>query len=200
MTDRTANRGYSFPECEPPLVKDRSDIGFLRDLAQQVNADMDALDARVVALIEKPDAARIAFAGNLTLAVSTSGDAIFTVPYNSTTYSQPANFSDTVGGGLRVRERGFYMITSYVRATNAGLVWMQLRNLRNGFGFTEGRRFEGPSWPVTSGLDSSMTTSDIIVCDAGNLLQTQVKMSAFPPGTYAFEARLSAIQVLPLDI
>lgn len=199
MTDRTDNRGYSFPECDPPLVKDRSDIGFLRDLAQEVNADMDALSTLIETLIEKPDAARIAFAGNIVVTKSTAGDAIFVIPYNSTTYSQPAAFSDTAGGGLRVQERGFYMITSFVRTTNAGLCSMQLRHLRNGVGFTEGRRFEGPSWPVTTGLDSSMTTSDIIVCDAGNLLQTQVKMSP-ADGTYAFEARLSAVQVLPLDI
>lgn len=199
MTDRTDNRGYSFPECAPALVKDRADIGFLRDLAGEVNADMNALDAQIVTLIEKPDAARVAFAGNLVVTKSTAGDAIFVVPYNSTTYAQPANFADLAAGGLRVRERGFYMITSYVRTTNAGLCSMQLRHLRNGVGFTEGRRFEGPSWPVTTGLDSSMTTSDIIVCDAGNLLQTQVKMSP-ADGTYAFEARLSAIQVLPLDV
>lgn len=198
MTDRTS-RGYSFPECDPPLVKDRSDIGFLRDLAQQVNGDMNALDTSIVTLIEKPDAARIAFAGNVALVQSSAGNSIFNIPYDTTTYTQPANFSDPVAGGLRVRERGFYMITSYVRATNAGLCWMQLRHLRDNVGFTEGRRFEGPSYPVTSGLDSSMTTSDIFVCDVGNLIRTQVKLSV-PNGTYTFEARLSAVQVLPLDV
>lgn len=198
MTNRTT-RGYSYPECDPPLVKDRSDIGFLRDLAQEVNTDMGALSTLVETLIEKPDAARVAFASNIVVTKSSAGDAIFVIPYSSTTYAQPANFADLVGGGLRVRERGFYMITSFVRTTNAGLCSMQLRHLRNGVGFTEGRRFEGPSWPVTTGLDSSMTTSDIISCDVGNLLQTQVKMSP-ADGTYAFEARLSAIQVLPLDI
>jgi hypothetical protein len=35
VTDRT-DRGYPYPECDPPLTKDASDISQMRDLAQAV--------------------------------------------------------------------------------------------------------------------------------------------------------------------
>lgn len=201
MTDRTPNRGYSFPECDPPLVKDRSDIGFLRDLAQQVNSDATALDASIVDLIEKPDAARQAFAGNLLLTLSggSSLEAIRTVPYDTTTYANPASMSDLTAGGLRIPVRGFYMFTSYVRCTNGGDLNLQVRHLRNGLARTEGRRFEGPSLPVDTTTETSMETSDVFQCNAGDLVRTQLKTHN-ASGTFAFEARLSGILILPLDV
>lgn len=199
MTGRTPNRGYSYPECDPPLVKDRSDIGFLRDLAQQVNTDAQALDDSIEALIERPAAARQAFAGNLVITKSSLGDAVLTIPYNSTTYANPASFSDLTAFGLRIPERGYYLFTSAVRTTNAGVNDLQVRHLRNGLARTEGRRFEGPSFPTDTTLETSMETSDVFLCNAGDLVRTQIKLSP-ADGTYAFECRLSGIIVLPLDV
>jgi hypothetical protein len=197
VTDRT-DRGYPYPECDPPLTKDASDISQMRDLAQAVNSDAAAQDARMVQLIEKPDAVRVAFAASLVVTKSSAGDAIFIIPYSSTTYAQPAAFADLTAFGLRVQERGYYWVTSTVRCTNAGLAGMQIRHLRNGLARTEGRRFEGPAWPVIAS-ESSMQTADLMYANAGDLIRTQVKMSP-ADGTYAFEARLAAIQILPLDI
>lgn len=199
MTDRTLNRGYSYPECDPPLVMDRSDIGFLRDLATEVNSDANALDTRIVDLIEKPPAARQAFAGSLVITKSSIGDAVLAIPYNSTTYANPASFSDLTAFGLRIPERGFYMFTSAVRTTTAGLCDLQVRHLRNGLARTEGRRFEGPGFTVDTALETSMQTSDVFSCNAGDLIRTQIKLSP-ANGTYAFECRLSGIQLLPLDV
>jgi hypothetical protein len=197
VTDRT-DRGYPYPECDPPLTKDASDISQMRDLAQAVNSDAAAQDARMVQLIEKPDAVRVAYAASLVVTKSSAGDAIFIIPYSSTTYAQPAAFADLTAFGLRVQERGYYWVTSTVRCTNAGLAGMQIRHLRNGLARTEGRRFEGPAWPVIAS-ESSMQTADLMYANSGDLIRTQVKMSP-ADGTYAFEARLAAIQILPLDI
>lgn len=199
MTGRTPNQGYSFPECDPPLVKDRSDIGFLRDLAQQVNTDGNTLDDKIETLIERPPAARQAFAASLTIVKSSIGDAVLTIPYTTTTYANPASFSDLTAFGLRTPERGFYMFTSYVRTTTAGLCDLQVRHLRNGLARTEGRRFEGPGFTVDTAIETSMETSDVFPCNAGDLIRTQIKLSPVD-GTYAFEARLSGILVLPLDV
>lgn len=199
MTDRTDNRGYSYPECDPPLVMDRSDIGFLRDLATEVNADAQALDDRIETLIERPAAARQAFAASLVIVKSSIGDAVMTIPYSSTTYANPASFSDLAAFGLRIPERGFYMFTSYVRTTTAGLCDLQVRHLRNGLARTEGRRFEGPGFTVDTAIETSMQTSDVFPCNAGDLIRTQIKLSPVD-GTYAFEARLSGILLLPLDV
>lgn len=199
MTDRTPNRGYPYPECDPPLVKDASDIGFLRDLAQSVNADANGLDDLIETLIERPPAARQAFAASLVITKSSLGNAVLTIPYSSTTYANPASMSDLTAFGLRIPERGFYFFTSYVRCTTGGLTDLQVRHLRNGLARTEGRRFEGPSFTVDTAIETSMETADLIPCNAGDLIRTQIKLSP-ADGTYAFEARLSGILVLPLDV
>jgi hypothetical protein len=201
VTDRTANRGYSFPECEPPLVKDRSDIGFLRDLATEVDTDASALSESIDDLIERADTVRLAFAGAITVTNSSSGNAVFIIPYNSTTYAQPAAMADLTAFGVRIGERGYYMATSYVRCTTNGSAQQgpQVRHLRNGLARTEGRRFEGPAWTVTATTDASMATSDILYAESGDLIRTQVK-TVIVNGSHTFEARLSVHQLLPLDL
>lgn len=201
MTGRTDNRSYSFPECNAPLVKDRSDIGFMRDLAVQVDTDAAALSASIDDLIERSDTVRIAFAGNVTVTNSSAGNAVFIIPYNSTTYAQPAALADLTAFGVRIGERGYYICTSYVRCTTNGSSQFgpQVRHLRNGLARTEGRRFEGPGWTTTSATDSPMATSDIMYAEAGDLIRTQVK-TVVVDGAHTFEARLSVHQILPLDL
>jgi hypothetical protein len=201
VTGRTQNRNYAFPECEPPLVKDRSDIGFMRDLAVEVDADAAALSASIDDLIERSDTVRIAFAGNITVTNSSAGNAVFIIPYDSLTYAQPAAMSDLTANGIRIQERGYYMVASYVRCTtNGSSQWgPQVRHLRNGLARTEGRRFEGPAWTTTSATDASMATSDILYAEAGDLIRTQVK-TVLTNGAHTFEARMAAHQLLPLDL
>lgn len=201
MTGRTENRGYAFPECNPPLVKDRSDIVFMRDLASAVDTDASRLSVDIDDLIERQDTSRIAFAGNITVTNSSAGNAIFIIPYDSTTYAQPAALADLTANGMRIQERGYYMVTSYVRCTTNGSAQQgpQVRHLRNGLARTEGRRFEGPAWTVTATTDASMATSDILYANAGDLIRTQVK-TVIVNGSHTFEARLSIHQLLPLDL
>lgn len=53
----TANFGYIYPECNPPLVKDLADLpGQLKVLATQINDDVTALQAQIVAAAAMPAA------------------------------------------------------------------------------------------------------------------------------------------------
>lgn len=199
MTDRTPNRGYIYPECDPPLVKDRSDIAFMQELAQQVDADAGGLDIKIVTLLEKPDAARIAYNGPITVAgITGTAGSLFLIPYNVTTYDNTAGSTDLVAGGLRVRERGWYMFTSSMRCTNGGAQDSLIRHMRNNLTYQEGRRLEGPSATI-NGNEENMATSDILLCQVGDLVQTQVKFNN-ANGTFTFECRLSMVQLLPLDV
>lgn len=201
MVSLTPNRGYRYPECDPPEVKDASDIADLRDLAEDVNADADALEARILDFIEQPDAARLSFAGNQ-FVPNLPGDFIFTVVYDTVTYDNTAGLYDSTFGGLRIIERGLYMVTSYVRLTSVvnTVGDLGVAHLRNGsFG---GRRFEGPSGDINTGGatgDTAMTTSDILICNAGDTIQTHCVIIALSDN-YAMEARLSITQIHKLDV
>lgn len=195
MVDRTDNRGYIYPECDPPLVKDRSDIDYLRELAVQINNDAARMDADLLEFIERPDAARIAYTGTVTTSGSGNG-FYFTVPYDTLTYDNTAGMVDLGANGIRVIERGWYLFTSSLRCTNGGSQGTSVRHLRNGR--DEARRLEGPSAAI-SASEENMATVDFIQCSAGDLVTTQGFQDG-AGGTFTFEGRLSCIQLYKLDV
>lgn len=195
MVKRTDNRGYVYPECDPPLVKDRTDIDYMRELAVNINNDAAVLDSRLLEFIEKPDAARIGYTGTVTTSGSGNG-FLFLVPYDFTTYDNTAGSVDLAANGIRVLERGWYLFTSSLRCTNGGGQATEIRHLRNNR--DEARRLEGPSDTI-NGNEENMTTVDFIQCNAGDLVQTQAKQAGVG-GTYTFEGRLSMLQLYKLDV
>lgn len=195
MANRTPNRGYLYPECDPPLVKDRSDIDFLRAFADDVNNDAITLDARIRDWIELPDAARIAYASTVT--VSSTPGAMFIMPYTSISYDNTGISTDLANNALRPRERGWYLFASSVRCTNGGSLSMMVRHLRNGGVPTESFSFEGPSEPI--GVEENMTVMSALFCDGDDLITTQVRTDG-AGGTFTFDSRLSMIQLQKLDV
>jgi hypothetical protein len=201
MVSVTPNRSYPYPECDPPEVKDRSDIAFLRDLAEAVNTDADAEDAQIVQFLEKPDSARMSWAGNL---AGTGFTVAYFIPYDTVTYDNTTGIANTTLGGIQVLERGIYMAASTVRAVNPGggnqqsLTVAHSRNQVIGVSFP-GRRFEGPAAAINASGEENMTTVDFIGCEIGDIIQTQVRIDP-PAGSYAYEARLAVSQLWKLDV
>lgn len=200
--DHTVNRGYTYPECDPPRVKDASDISQLRDLAEQINDDADALAARIVNVIEEPDAARISFTGNLTTSSTVTNGWIVEIPYNTSGFDS-GGMVDIPDQGIRIVERGWYICASQVRCTNGGDQAIMCRHMRNGKTFSEGRRLDSlstlaiPGSSATGQVQSS--TTDTILCEVGDLVQTQIYINGVD-GTYSFDANLTVVQLYPLDI
>ena len=202
MTDRTPNRGYPFPECSPPLIKDASDIADLRDLAVAVDNDANIIDDRIVDLIEKPDSARISFAGVLPcLGSSGTSETVQLIPYDTITYDNTGTSTDLSSFALRVSERGWYLIATQLRCTDGGEQVLSVRHVRNGLTFQEGRRFEGHGSPAVT-TQSAMPTSDVMLCQVGDVIQTQVRTidDGGGLGNFTFESRLTMVQLVKLDI
>lgn len=195
MANRTPNRGYIYPECDPPLVKDRSDIDWLRQLATDVDGDATGVEFKIQEFLEKPDAARIAFTGIINTSGAGSGFQ-FTVPYDTVTYDNTAGSTALGLLALRVRERGWYAFTSTVRCTNGGEQGTSVRHLLNGA--DNGRAFEGPSKPI-NGNEENMAIMDVMQCNVDDLITTRVLQSG-AAGAYTFECRLTMIQLLKLDV
>jgi hypothetical protein len=198
VTDSTPNRSYPFPECEPPLIKDQSDIADLRDLAEAVNDDADAVETLIEELIERPDSARIAFAGTIAVSSTIFSDNVALVPYNSTTFDNTGTSVDLGNDALRVSERGIYLFATQIRCTDGGEQNLSVRHVRNGLSFEEGRRFEGLAFPAVTN-QSATTTSDVMICQVGDLIQSQFRTNGVD-GTYTFEARLTMVQLVKLDV
>lgn len=53
--DQTANRGYPYPQCNPPLVKDIADLPLqLKRLATAINTDLSTASATATASLNPP--------------------------------------------------------------------------------------------------------------------------------------------------
>ena len=93
------------------------------------------------------------------------------------------------------------MFCSYARCTDGGEQGLMVRHARNGKTYQEGRRLEGPSFPIDSGavLEENMSNTDVMFCNVGDLVQTQVKVSGVG-GTFNFQCRFSMQQLVKLDV
>lgn len=190
--ERTPQRRYSYPECDPPLVKDRADVPrWMRDLAVQVNGDVGTVANRIFDWQLKPDSARIQYTGG----PYNVGGGEFTFPFNfvsyDTTGSQMGSVTDN---GIYVRYPGWYAIYSYVQGTNVGNNGLMVRHLKNN---QPQNRFEGPAFPVV-GNDTNMTTFDIWPLQTGDLIQTRVRIANL--GFFSYNGNLQVTQLLRTDV
>ena len=128
--DQTINRGYPYPECEPPLTKDASDIAHLRNLAMAVNDDVDAIYSRAADVLVRPDAARMATSAAI---ASTANEFIPFQDSRSFDTTRPANYMTPVAEGqLRLVEPGWYEVGCFITLTSAAFLGARASFQRSG--------------------------------------------------------------------
>jgi hypothetical protein len=102
--DQTDDRGYPFPQCDPPYVKDPADLpAQLKLLAEAVDDDVTAL-AAIAADALNPPGGLIAS----TTAQSPAAGAAF--DYTTTVFATPG-VADLAGNALVCTSAGLYVIT-----------------------------------------------------------------------------------------
>lgn len=202
--DTTDLRGYPFPQCQPPLVKDASDIAQLRDLALAIDADAQARSNEILEFWEKPDAAGMtSSATNFPFPFLTATHTQFIVPYDTVSFdnSGTGSLTDVPRNGFVTRERGWYVFTAMVRILGNPGAFTQLgvRFLRANQATGEGRHYEGAGEYL--GTELAYNAMEIIPCNAGDLVQTQM---TFGPtgnsGTVNLGVRSGMLQIRKLDV
>lgn len=120
--DQTS-RGYPYPECEPPLIKDASFIGQMADLALAIDQDVQDVVNFAGEVLIAPDVARMSHTATATTAqqVDVTG-YVFTFQNNATM---------TESGGCRIPTTGWYYLLSFTTATVASTIEVKQLFLRN---------------------------------------------------------------------
>lgn len=187
--DQTENRGYPYPECDPPLTKDASDIAHLRDLAVAVNDDMDAVFSRAADVLVRPDAARMSMSATV---ASTDTEFVPFLDSRSFDTTGPANYMTPVSEGqLRLVEPGWYTVGCYVTLNAVGLLQGRAAFLRNGnMGTFSDRADLGPG-----GAQCINHTADVFVPVGNETLNVLVRIGVALP-SYTYTARVWAQQVI----
>lgn len=103
----TTPLGFPYPECDPPRVKDLSDAGQIKDLAEAIDATVqpiaDDLDAQLVT----PLAARMRESAASAWAVPVANPNL-----NQVVFASPG-MGDVTAGGIRITRSGWYLIGMY---------------------------------------------------------------------------------------
>lgn len=190
--DQTPIYGFPYPECDPPLVKDASDIIQLANLANAFDAAVEALNLQANDELLVPDVCRM----NMSAAVSTTDQEL--TPFNDQLNWQTAGsgMADTVNGGIRIQEQGWYIVGGYteVSVTVPAATQLQLRMsvVRNGAVASNYH----DSGRIISGDFQYGYVSEILNLSVGDLMQVRLRHGAGGGITWTYRTRLWAVQIL----
>lgn len=110
----TDNFNLPYPECDPPLVKDASDIAHVRNLAEAVDTAVTGLVQFANDEFISPDACVVTAAAQAPLV---NGEFI---TFNAVAFdNSPGAVMGTLPKGITIRQSGFYFITGYLSSTGA---------------------------------------------------------------------------------
>lgn len=153
---------FPYPECNPPLVKDSSDIIQMRSLARAIDTRVGALFTEADDEFITPDACRIVRTTSQTYA---NGERITfpTLQFDNT----PGAVMATTAG-IVIRQSGFYFATGYVASSLSGDM-TRVVLVVDGIGeiLSEGIG-------VGAGSGCHMTGSIVIPLTAGQILRSHV--------------------------
>jgi hypothetical protein len=124
--NQTRNRGYPYPQCLPPYIKDVADApAQLKALAEAVEADMADLESDLTDAAFPP----AVLASNTGAQVRSSGDVL---DLNTLDYG-PSAMVDLVQNALVVQGNGLYIVTGTASATGSFTTnYLRLSVKRNG--------------------------------------------------------------------
>lgn len=190
--DQTPVYGFPYPECDPPLVKDASDIIQLANLANAVDAAVEALNLQANDELLVPDVCRM----NMSAAAVTTDQEL--TPLNDQLNWQTAGsgMADPTNGGIRIQEQGWYIVGGYteVSATVPAATQLQLRMsvVRNGAVASNYH----DSGRIISGDFQYGYVSEILNLSVGDLMQVRLRHGAGAGIQWTYRTRIWAVQIL----
>lgn len=194
----TINYGFPYPECEKPFIADASDAIQVRDLAEAIDAQVQAMYDLSSQLLVHPDACRV-FSTPVALG---TGAITAVIPYDQTNFDNTPGqvMSDNANGVVQIQEDGWYWVSHFVSTQRSGIggdPWNYSRLWVNGA--------PGSAWSVIPNnvtvnpavpFYNSMCT-EVLRLDAGATVASQVwRIGAAGATGWSAEGRLSVLQIL----
>jgi len=186
--DQTPDRGYPFPECEPPLIKDASDIEQMRDLAVAIDADVQGLYNSASDLLVHPDVCRMQ-TGTVGPFTGQQVDVFFDAFNFDNTPGQA--MSDTAAGGLRILEAGWYLIGGWTSALTTTTLALRQQFLANG---APRSNYQGSAGQAISG-EQFFSSEEVLVLNANDLVTMRLRHGALSSTSWSYFSRIWAFQL-----
>lgn len=183
--DTTECLGLPYPECNPPLVKDASDIEQFRDLAEATDAAVQAYDDELTETLTAPPSA--AMTGGVNIAGSEANQFYSVIEFDT------GGIADTVGDGFLIQEDGWYMTGGSVKISGFSPTTVNLRinPLLNGDPWSSP---QGPGFATNGSED--VNWQDVGFFRAGDFLNTRAYHTGNPATVATYTHRMWIVQVL----
>lgn len=170
----TFNYGFPYPECNPPLTKDISDIEQFRDLALAVDAEVERIATLADDTIVNPDAA-VMFEQSPAGPFNNGDQLTFSFLNFDNTGGQ---LVDLVNDRFTIRQTGFYYVTCFINPNifsatgNCGVVFRT-----NG---VDGPRHDQAN--SASPISTHLSAQEVMRLNAGDNITFEYRGVSFSPG------------------
>lgn len=185
----TETWGLPYPECDPPLRKDAADIAQVRDLAEEMDTDVQGLYDKASELLIRPDACRMTVSATQT---SGAGQIAFRPFYDSFTFDNSPGqvMSDTANGVIQIVEPGVYLCGAWFLTTSATNQGMRAKFLKDG---VLAANPHGTSNIITANSAYISMSQTLRYQQTGTL---STEMTAQAPTTWSITSRIWALQLV----
>lgn len=189
----TPERGYPYPECDPPLTKDASDIIQLRNLATAVDTDVQAIYDRAADAVVLPDSARSAMSASVSDTLTPADISPF---FGARTFdtSPGLRMTPTTEGIMRLIEPGWYSVGAYALFTSATYLGLRIRFDIDGVAATS----FCPQAEIGLGNVQAAGHTAEIFNPSGNVELSLVCRLGAAAASYSYTARIWAVQTVRL--
>lgn len=158
-----------YPECDPPLVKDASQIVQLKLLADEIDEDVERIDELLLDALVQPSSARLTTSA-LTTATT---DTLVTPTLNLTLFER--NWGPTAaqsGGGLYIPETAWWMVGAHASADSASAIRALVRVTVDGVAASS---WGNPGAPYSTIFQLPALGMLPLQINAGSILNMQIK-------------------------
>lgn len=173
-----------FPQCDPPLTKDASDIEQFRDLAFATDDAVQELDDEITDTLTAPDAVYMEGGQN-----AAGNDVVHGL--NGFVNFDTAGMADTVADRIVIQQDGWYMFggSAYMNTTAGSSNGMRVDPLLNGAPFTAR---QGPGWSL---ITEYVNWVDVAFFRAGDQLNLMTHHFGSAVTVFSYNVDMWALQI-----
>lgn len=182
----TTPLGLPYPECDPPRVKDLSDAGQVRALAEAVDGIAQQIAVDLDDQLVRPLAAR------MRESVATAWPGGTANPNLNQTVFASTGMGDTANGGIRIVQNGWYLLGMYslVLAGSGTEVAARPNILRNGRNLIS---YGDVGQQVTATAGDAYVSTTVLLA-AGDLLKPRIATNG--AAAYTTTTHMWALELL----
>jgi hypothetical protein len=183
--DTTDCLGLPYPQCDPPLTKDASDIIQFRDLALATDAAVQELADEITDTLTAPDAVYMEGGQNA------AGNDVYH-DLNGFVNFDTAGMADTVSDRIVIQQDGWYMIggSVYMSTTAGSSNGLRVEPLLNGAPFTSR---QGPGWSL---ITEYVNWVDVAFFRQGDQLNLMTHHFGSAVTVFTYTVDMWALQIL----